>query len=66
MKINKYNISKEGGSDARQVQGGTLIGSISNKDAEVSDEAQRLKETHLIFGQPFNGSQDVSGDISNA
>ncbi len=66
MKINKYNVSKEGGSDARQVQSGTLINSISNKDAEVSDEAQRLKETHLIFGQPFNGSQDVSGDISNA
>ena len=50
MKINKYNVSKEGGSDARQVQSGTLINSISNKDAEVSDEAQRLKETHLIFG----------------
>ena len=66
MKINKYNISKEGGSDARQVQGGTFISNISNKDAEVTDEAQRLKETHLIFGQPFNGSQDVSGDISNA
>ena len=66
MKINKYNVGKESGSDSRQVQSGTLINTISNKDAGVSEEAQRLKETHLIFGQPFNGSQDVSGDISNA
>ena len=66
MKINKYNICKEGTTDSRQVQSGLLVGGISNQGVEVTEEAQRLKETHLIFGQPFNGSQDVSGDISNA
>ena len=66
MKINKYNIGKEGTTDSRQVQSGLLVGGISNQGVEVTEEAQRLKETHLIFGQPFNGSQDVSGDISNA
>lgn len=66
MKITKYNKAKEEGSTGRITDSGTLISSPSYASAEVCDEAKRLKETHLIFGQPFNGTADVSGDISNA
>ena len=66
MKITKYNVGKGDGSSARVEGGGLLISTGSGHNSEVSDEAKRLRETHLIFGQPFNGTQDVSGDISNA
>lgn len=66
MKITKYNVGKGDGSSARVEGGGLLISTGSGYNSEVSDEAKRLRETHLIFGQPFNGTQDVSGDISNA
>ena len=66
MKITKYDRAKEEGSGSRVISSGTLISSPSSATAALCDEAKRLKETHLIFGQPFNGSQDVSGDITNA
>lgn len=65
MKITKYNKAKEEGSTGRITDSGTLISSPSYASAEVCDEAKRLKDTHLIFGQPFNGTADVSGDLTN-
>lgn len=65
MKIYKYNVGKDGGDStvrtATSSSGGTTV--INSDTAEA---AKRLKETHLIFGQPFNGTADVSGDITNA
>lgn len=66
MKINKYNKPKDNSGTGRISGGSTTIinGSTSDR-AAYSDEAGRLSETHLIFGQPFNGTQDVAGDLSN-
>lgn len=66
MKINKYNKPKDNSGTGRVYSGATTIlnGSTSDR-AAYSDEAGRLSDTHLIFGQPFNGTQDVAGDLSN-
>ena len=65
MKIYKYNVGKEGGdSTVRTATSGSGGTTVINSD--TAEEAKRLKETHLIFGQPFNGTADVSGDITNA
>ena len=57
MNIIKYNRpKKEGGSDG----GNTFI----NNSTTTSSQQLKL-DTHTIFGQPFNGTQDVGGDISN-
>lgn len=55
MNIIKYNRpKKEGGS------GNTFINNTT------TTPSQQLKlDMHTIFGQPFNGTQDVSGDLSN-
>lgn len=56
MNIIKYNRpKKEGGSG-----GNTFI----NNSTTTSSQQFKL-ETHSIFGQPYNGTQDVGGDISN-
>ena len=60
MKITKYNTKKEGVSQIQQT---------TNNEGGVSAtvvNTTELNETHLIFGQPFNGTQDVSGDLTNA
>lgn len=59
MKILKYNVPKA--SDSLIVSTGSSQGASSSNSSNGS-----LSETHLIFGQPFNGTQDVAGDISNA
>lgn len=66
MIINKYNKPKDNSGTGRISGGGTTIinGSTSDR-AAYSEEAGRLSETHLIFGQPFDGTQDVAGDLSN-
>lgn len=57
MNIIKYNRpKKDGGSGG----GNTFI----NNSTTTSTQQLRL-DTHSIFGQPFNGTQDVGGDISN-
>lgn len=61
MDIIKYNIPK----DARTTNSTTIIGS-STSSGGSSESTGKLTETHLIFGQPFDGTQDVSGDITNA
>ena len=55
MKIYKYSVNK--GSN----EGGTTYISSSS----VSSSTTSLAETHYLWGQPFNGTQDVSGDIDN-
>ena len=65
MIINKYNVSK-GTTTSEGVQSSGVIYSSSGSSSEISQEAKRLSETHLIFGQPFNGTQNVEGDINNA
>ena len=67
MKINKYNKPKEN-SGAGRTSGGsstTIIKGSTSDRAAYSDESGRLSETHLIFGQPFDGTSDVAGDLSN-
>lgn len=55
MNIIKYNRpKKEGGS------GNTFI----NNTTTTSSQQLKL-DTHTIFGQPYNGTQDVGGDLSN-
>ena len=65
MIINKYNVAK-GTATSEGVQSSGVIYSSSGSSSEISQEAKRLSETHLIFGQPFNGTQNVAGDINNA
>ena len=67
MKINKYDKPKNNSSTGRTGGGGstTIIKGSTSDRAIYSDEAGRLSETHLIFGQPFDGTQDVAGDLSN-
>lgn len=67
MKINKYNKPKDNSGTGRISGGGatTIINGSASDRAAYSEEAGRLSETHLIFGQPFNGTQDVAGDLTN-
>lgn len=67
MKINKYNKPKDNSGTGRISGGGTttIINGSTSDRAAFSEEAGKLSETHLIFGQPFNGTQDVAGDLSN-
>lgn len=65
MKINKYNKPKDNSVTGRAGGATTIINGSTSDRAAYSDESGRLAETHLIFGQPFNGTQDVAGDLSN-
>lgn len=66
MKIAKYNISKDNNSGNERI-GSKQNGNNSVYSANINtDMANSLTETHLIWGQPFNGTQDVAGDILNA
>lgn len=67
MKINKYNKPKDNSGTGRISGGGTttIINGSTSDRAAYSEEAGKLSDTHLIFGQPFNGTQDVAGDLSN-
>ena len=61
MNIIKYNSSKDStnartGANTTVINGGTPSG---------GESSGKLSETHLIFGNPFDGTQDVSGDITN-
>lgn len=55
MQINKYNVPKGG---ATTGGGSVVIGGGATTAATI------IAETHTIFGQPFNGTQDVKGDIT--
>lgn len=66
MKIYKYNVSKGDGSSGRAESSSSSGSSTTVYNSDTAEEAKRLSETHLIFGQPFNGTADVSGDITNA
>lgn len=65
-KIVKYNISKSGNDGSNKTYGsGQNSASGSLYSNSSSDTAKQLAETHNIWGQPFNGTQDVAGDLSN-
>ena len=61
MNIIKYNSSKDS-TNARTGDNTTVINGGTPSGGESSG---KLSETHLIFGNPFDGTQDVSGDITN-
>ncbi len=56
MKINKYNISKET-KNSSTIRGDVITNTTTSVNTEL--------ETHTIYGQPYNGTQDVGGDMSN-
>lgn len=55
IQIQKYNKPKDSGKDSRI---------IYNNEGTTKQGNQEL-ETHTIYGQPYNGTQDVGGDMSN-
>lgn len=67
MKITKYNIPKDNNSWGKVPGTSTqLYGSNANSQVTSAESAKKLDEIHSIFGQPFDGTQDVAGDITNA
>lgn len=63
MKIVKYNSSSQSTSNnsSNSSNGGTTyIGGTS-----VTNNSSVSLDMHYIFGQPYNGTQDVDGDLSN-
>jgi hypothetical protein len=50
MKINKYNVVKSDSTTSRVQGSGLLVNTASGYNSEVSTEAKKLAETHLIFG----------------
>ena len=61
MNIIKYNSSK----DSTNVRTGDNTTVINGGTHSGCESAGKLSEKHLIFGNPFDGTQDVSGDITN-
>ena len=61
-KIIKYNASNSKNSRSGNTTTTIISGGVPDPSTDYSG---RLAETHLIFGQPFNGTQDVGGDITN-
>ena len=68
MRILKTNVitSKDGGTI--YIDG--TVSSSNNSASETSDYSKysevagKLEHEHLLWGQPFNGTQDVSGDMT--
>lgn len=69
MKIAKYNIPKDNSNNSGNGTPGSvfqLYGTGANSQVTIVESAKQLAETHTIWGQSFNGTQDVAGDIINA
>lgn len=69
MKIAKYNIPKDNSNNSGNGTPGSvaqLYGTGANSQVTIAESAKQLADTHTIWGQPFNGTQDVAGDIINA
>lgn len=62
MNIIKYNSAKDTANTRANVSTTVINGGTGSGS---SDSSAKLAETHTIFGQPFDGTQDVSGDITN-
>lgn len=58
VNVKSFSKSKESSGSASGTSSGALV-------QKVADVAKKLSETHYIFGQPYNGTNDVSGDMSN-
>ena len=50
-------------SKSKNSDGGATSGKTSAINLTVADSAKKLSETHTIWGQDFNGTQDVDGDL---
>lgn len=61
MKITKYNRQN---TDIRKVV--STVNKSATTSTNTSESSTALKETHTLWGQNFNGTQDVSGDITDA
>ncbi|AGB28663.1 hypothetical protein Prede_1342 [Prevotella dentalis DSM 3688] len=65
MKFNKYNSKKT----AEQVQRSSVVSVVndavigSGVDSSSSGKAGKLAETHTIYGNPFDGTQDIKGVV---
>lgn len=57
MKFTKRNKSKEG-----QITGGNTTSSVANNNGSSSSVSTSL-QMHTIWGQQFDGTQDVRGDL---
>lgn len=67
MRINKYNKPKNSTSGSgRATNTVTFVGGSISGGGGICDEARKLLETHLIYGQPFNGTQDVDGELTTS
>lgn len=73
MRIIKTNVVKTNTDASTIYINGGVNGSSSNNSAaqtsdysQHSESASKLENAHLLWGQPFDGTQDVSGDITGA
>ena len=53
-------------SKSKNSDGGATSGKTSAINLTVADAAKKLSETHSIWGQDFNGTQDVDGDLTTS
>ena len=63
MIIIKYNSPKDNESTTTTINSS---GSSFSSSSSQSIEASRLANVHKLWGQDFNGTQDVTGDITGA
>lgn len=50
-------------SKSKNSDGGATSGKSSAINLSVADSAKKLSEIHTIWGQEFNGTQDIGGDL---
>ena len=62
VNITSYGKNKEGNGSGS----GTVYKSVVTRHEERYESADRLSQTHQIWGHPFNGTQDVDGDFNAA
>lgn len=53
-------------SKSKNSDGGAASSKSSAINLTVADSAKKLSETHSIWGQDFNGTQDVDGDLTTS
>lgn len=64
MRLAKYNISKDGNTTSQRIYY-TATNPANAGTTVTATTADQLTNTHYIFGQPFNGTQDVEGELNN-
>ena len=64
INITSYSVGKENSSNSN-TSGSTSAGGYGNSIGNNTGSFGKLSETHTIFGQPFNGTQDVRGELTD-